>query len=273
MQTVIAITILIIFGGMIACFVGFTLGKFIREIPVIGCGKYERHSEGVNLAYIGGLLVANGFFLMFVFQIPSLLAETVIGTIFAGLLMSVFPIGSIWFIYNMWGDFWEDKKKFQAKCKALNYNAKNARDLDEFENRKEKENRNEQEKQKRINDERRKLEEDKQAWGDLYHEKLNIEEILQVLADDQLHLFDGMPPIKAYLVKEPKYTDVHPQGSSAYARGDEVFFKYDYYKDADMNSLVRVMKHEMTHSWIYWKGIKPDDPHGKEFQDKLKSIL
>lgn len=128
-----------------------------------------------------------------------------------------------------------------------------------------------------LEDKKRKEEErvqdDKNAWGDMYDKKLEIDLILQSLADEHLHLFDGMPPIKAYLINKPIHDEIHPKGSLAYAKDKEVFFKYDYYKDADLESLIHTMKHEMTHNWIYWKGIKMDDPHGQEFQDKLNSIL
>ncbi len=118
----------------------------------------------------------------------------------------------------------------------------------------------------------KRIEDDKNAWGELYERKLQIEANLQTLSDDQLHLFDAMPPVKAYLVKEPIHSN--ESSSSAYARGDkEVFFKYEYYENADMNSLIYVMKHEMTHNWIHWKGIKMDDPHGQAFQDKLNQVL
>lgn len=113
---------------------------------------------------------------------------------------------------------------------------------------------------------------DDKLWDNLFCKHLMQEEIQQ-LSNRYLHLFDGMPRVQAIAVNEP-YDGGRVYPSLAYAMGSDKFVvKKFHYDSASRENLVHTILHEMTHNWIAWKQIKMDDPHGKEFQDKLNLVI
>jgi hypothetical protein len=103
------------------------------------------------------------------------------------------------------------------------------------------------------------------------HDAERIDAYLQKLSDSYLHLFDGMPPVKAKVIdRDPN----RPIDEPYLATGGNgvISIRKDYFDSASFHSLVKVIKHEMTHCWINWKGIQMSDPHGPEFQRKLAEV-
>lgn len=110
------------------------------------------------------------------------------------------------------------------------------------------------------------------SWGDMWPWVQEAEARLQQIADDALHLFDGMPRVTGRLSAES--LDEGRKGAAAYSSGSDAFyFKKFFYDGATHDDLVYVVKHEMTHNWISWKGMEVSDPHGPEYQEKLKEVL
>ena len=272
-------------GGVLMGSIGFVAKPLIVNLPFIGGGKYSSNPEMTNLALWGGAAGFLGIYLIYLAQLPSMVRED--GLFLNGIVFVIMLVCPATVLLAGWlqiTTYLNDKKEFEVRLKRLGVSVSDAKQLvkierERVESERENERRKESERKeklriaeelRKIEQERQAIEDDKNAWGDMWDRKLEIEKILQTLSDEQLHLFDGMPPVKAYLTNKP----IAGGKGLACAYGDkEVHFLYDYYKDADMDSLIHVMKHEMTHNWINWKGIKMDDPHGQEFQDKLNSIL
>jgi hypothetical protein len=126
-------------------------------------------------------------------------------------------------------------------------------------------------------------------WGNTPLERVEkIEAYLQKLCDAHIHLFDDMPKVKVELINKPiqdwpdkvEYNVFVPglvykvhkgQCSSALGGSGSVFVKKDFFEGAKLNELIYVLKHEMTHCWIDWKGIEDGD-HGPQFQKKLREV-
>ncbi|CAN5361506.1 hypothetical protein BH10ACI1_BH10ACI1_02750 [soil metagenome] len=96
-----------------------------------------------------------------------------------------------------------------------------------------------------------------------------IQNNLQEMTDGFLYLFDDMPKVKVLLINEK----IDNSRVAAYGGGGFIYVKHEHYRTAKYHQLVNTIKHELTHNWIYWKGIKMDDPHGEEFQSKLEQVL
>lgn len=105
--------------------------------------------------------------------------------------------------------------------------------------------------------------------------------VLQRLADGLLEIYnwDGMPRIKARLGSEWEFqhnVSARYCGGFDYQRQHSlrvIEYKPSFYYNADIGALKYVMKHELVHAWIDWRGIGMSDPHGYEFQQKLNEVL
>ncbi len=122
------------------------------------------------------------------------------------------------------------------------------------------------EKDRKADQERKEADQERNEWGNLWEWKQETEQKLQTQADGYLHLLDNMPSSHVRLFRAD-----YPLG---YANSKEIFLNTKIFDDKDPEWLMQyVIKHELVHNWIFWKGIKMDDSHGKEFNDKLDSIL
>lgn len=181
---------------------------------------------------------------------------------------SLFPSLLLGYLFYCYRDcYFDDKVSFENKCVTLGIKANSRSEIYKEERRLQRE----KEKERYLH----KRQVDRLSWKELYEEKLKIEERLQHMTDGYLYLFGGMPKVKVYLtalpVKSGKIYDI--PDSVAFACGDEIFIKKEHYNEASQDSLIKTIKHEMTHCWIYWKKIKVKDPHGLEFQTKFAEAM
>jgi hypothetical protein len=113
-------------------------------------------------------------------------------------------------------------------------------------------------------------------------EPLNDDErILQGAFDGllQIHNWDGMPRVKVRLNDdlETKHDrTAHYQGSFRHNRergGQCIEYKPSHFRSHSPGVIMHVIKHEMVHAWIDWRGIQMNgDSHGPEFQRKLAEV-
>lgn len=90
---------------------------------------------------------------------------------------------------------------------------------------------------------------------------------LQGLANSLLHLFNYMPQPKVFL--NPRMdVDAHASGS------ERIEFSMEFVETASQAELERLMKHELIHIWMDWRGLdsKDNHDHGPLFQAKAREL-
>jgi hypothetical protein len=110
-----------------------------------------------------------------------------------------------------------------------------------------------------------------------YHPTVNqiraSEVRLQAMADSYLPLFDNMPSSRIIVLDSEHFHEIcertKPAGACA-VPGRIIFISTDTLLPDDLEE--KVLKHELTHEWIFWKEIHDGD-HGPEFQRKLQEVM
>jgi hypothetical protein len=101
---------------------------------------------------------------------------------------------------------------------------------------------------------------------------------LQILANNLLPLFDNMPPVPVYI--RPAASEAtflkNPNAAAFHSTAGRIVFKQEYYEanKENLQELGLLMKHELTHAWMHWKGYDPNDStkHGPIFNRKLAAV-
>jgi hypothetical protein len=139
-------------------------------------------------------------------------------------------------LFNSWSEIWKLERDAEAKRKL--------------------------ELERRIDD---------QKWNSL-GSKDDLERNVQEISDNYLYLFDGMPKVKTQVRDEGVNEGGANVPSSAYAFGSDRFVVKKFAAEGERGALNWIILHEMTHNWINWKGIKMEDSHGQQFQDKFEQV-
>jgi hypothetical protein len=100
---------------------------------------------------------------------------------------------------------------------------------------------------------------------------------LQQIYEELSHLFGDMP-IYPVMVRDTPIEDIkgYPRVAeflckSGYTKKDcWIEIRKEYLEKSPREKVINTMKHEMTHAWLWWKGMKDD--HGDEFKKKLASV-
>ena len=123
---------------------------------------------------------------------------------------------------------------------------------------------------------KRQREQDYLRWCD---EAKGEDKVLKAAVDGllTLHNWDGMPRIKARLNPDMESTNDrsahYVQGFEWRERGSQVIeYKPSHYRMHSERDILGILKHELVHAWIDWKGIKMSDAHGPEFQQKMNEV-
>jgi heme/copper-type cytochrome/quinol oxidase subunit 4 len=87
------------------------------------------------------------------------------------------------------------------------------------------------------------------------------QELLQSLANSMRPLFDGMPPVKVKVEFDPFFVK---SGAIAFWRegAGTMYVRPDYFKKVTFDEMVDVLKHELTHAWVEWKGLSTNENEG-----------
>jgi MFS family permease len=118
-----------------------------------------------------------------------------------------------------------------------------------------------------------------------------LEQRLQQISDNSLPIFDNMPRLEVWVVHEEirspysyeenifmkglfrrTYNNNGGGTSLGYVllSGGPICLKYDYVKNASTEDLYRIIKHELIHAWLHWKGL--DYAHGPLFSRKALEV-
>lgn len=119
-------------------------------------------------------------------------------------------------------------------------------------------------------------EQDYLRWCD---EAEGEDRVLQAAVDGllTLHNWDGMPRIKARLNPDMESLDnrsahYRSAGFEWRERGSQIIeYKPSHYIQHSEREILGILKHELVHAWIDWKGLE-DGEHGPMFQRKMNEV-
>ena len=225
------------------------------------------------LGHYGGWLGAIVFYIALILSIRDTTnnIHDGLGDWVAGFALGVFPITALTILYiKVHTDYKQSLKELWAREGATT----------EQEYQANKQRREELERRRKQEDALRR---ERDHWGSSWEWKIATEGHLQGLSNSLLYLFDGMPAVQVHLIDEPitdriKYNMFMPgvvfEREDSLARGGSghVYIKKVYYESATPQSVTEVMKHEMVHCWVDWKGLQDSDPHGPIFQQKAREV-
>jgi hypothetical protein len=106
--------------------------------------------------------------------------------------------------------------------------------------------------------------------------QFELNDKLQADANALIPLFDNMPPVSVYLKDEPIIkTGSNTERGVAYTQCEQhdnptIFIKKDFYRKANRQQLVNILKHELTHAWLCRQRLMSG--HDERFRRKFAEV-
>ncbi len=111
---------------------------------------------------------------------------------------------------------------------------------------------------------------------DYYHRPPSLaQQQLQQKADSFLPLFDNMPACEIIILPPDQFHEKceqrKPASACAYPN-QTIYVSKQALEYADEMQVEEMLKHELTHEWIFWKGLWNGEGHSALFKQKLAEV-